>query len=72
MWLIPPEYYLKDLAPPEYYLKSYFLEIILRTEEIILQKLVNSFVFLSTVIYIELNALIYSGEVLTLGKRPFP
>jgi hypothetical protein len=33
MWLIPPEYYLKDLAPPEYYLKSYFLEIILRTEE---------------------------------------
>jgi hypothetical protein len=36
--VIPPEYYLKDLAPPEYYLKSYYLEIILRTEEIILQK----------------------------------
>jgi hypothetical protein len=36
--VIPPEYYLKDLAPPEYYLKSYFLEMILRTEEIILQK----------------------------------
>jgi hypothetical protein len=38
LWVIPPEYYLKDLAPPEYYLKSYFLEMILRTEEIILQK----------------------------------
>jgi hypothetical protein len=36
--VVLPEYYLKDLAPPEYYLKSYFLEIILRTEEIFLHK----------------------------------